>query len=147
MIEVSYFREQEKIRFLPKETQEIIQGILHILDIEYGADRNKYEDAGGYVVVVEKIEDFKEIMDKAYIDCSVVYPVDSICRMKDEQRKETISNIIKNTVNKVFVVSWTDNYDYSWLDEFGIDRIAVFDAEEGDVVYHNRVLSHINEYK
>lgn len=45
--------------------------------------------------------------------------------MKYEQRKEIISNIIKNTVNKVFVVSWTDSYDYSWLDEFGIDRIAV----------------------
>lgn len=78
---------------------------------------------------------------------SVVYPVDSICRMRDEQRKEIISNIICNTVNKVFVVSWTDSYDYSWLNEFGIDRTAIFDAEEEDSAYHNRVLNHINEYK
>lgn len=67
--------------------------------------------------------------------------------MKVEQRKEIISNIINNTANKVFVVSWTDSYDYSWLDEFGIDRIAVFDAEEEDSAYHNRVSNHINEYK
>lgn len=78
---------------------------------------------------------------------SVVYPVDSICRMKSEQRKEVISNIIRNTVNKVFVVSWTDSYDYSWLDEFGIDRIAIFDAEEEDQAYHGRVIDNINKFK
>lgn len=78
---------------------------------------------------------------------SVVYPVDSICRMKDEQRKEIINNVIKNTVNKVFLVSWTDMNDYTWLNELGIDRIAVFDAEEEDSAYHNRVVNHINQYK
>lgn len=78
---------------------------------------------------------------------SVVYPVDSICRMKSEQRKEVISNIIRNTVNKVFVVSWTDSYDYSWLDEFGIDRTVVFDAEEEDPAYHGRVIDTINRFK
>jgi len=66
--------------------------------------------------------------------------------MKSEQRKEIISKIIKNTVNKVFVVSWTDSYDYSWLDEFGIDRIAVFNAEE-EPIYHGRLIDNINRFK
>jgi hypothetical protein len=72
MIEISCFREQEKVIFMSKEVQETIQGILQILDTEYGADRDKYKDDGGYVIVVEKKEDFKEIKDKTYIDCNKV---------------------------------------------------------------------------
>lgn len=57
-IEVSYLREKEILKTIPQEVQETIEGILQILDSQYGDDRNKYEDAGSYVVVVEKIEDF-----------------------------------------------------------------------------------------
>ena len=78
---------------------------------------------------------------------SILYPVDSICRKNEEQRKEILDDLIKNTVNKVFIVSWTDLYDYSWLDEFGIDRKVVFDAEEEDPAYHGRVLDNINRVK
>ena len=78
---------------------------------------------------------------------SILYPVDSICRKKDEQRKEVLNDLIRNTVNKVFIVSWTDSYDYSWLDEFGIDRTVVFDAEEEDPAYHGRVIENINRFK
>ena len=38
-----------------------IKGILEILDLEYGVNRDKYTDDGGYAVVAERIEDFKEI--------------------------------------------------------------------------------------
>lgn len=58
--------------FIFKEVQETIQGILQILDTEYGADRNKYEDDGGYVLVVEEEKDFEEIKNKTYIDCTDV---------------------------------------------------------------------------
>lgn len=78
---------------------------------------------------------------------SILYPLDSICRKKDEQRKEILDDLIRNTVNKVFIVSWTDSYDYSWLDEFGIDRKVVFDAEEEDPAYHGRVIDNINRFK
>lgn len=72
MIEIAYSREKGILKNMPQEVQETIEGILQILDLEYGANRNNYEDDGGYVVVVEKIEDFKEIMDKTYIDCNEV---------------------------------------------------------------------------
>ena len=78
---------------------------------------------------------------------SILYPVDSICRKNDEQRKEILDDLIRNTVHKVFIVSWTDSYDYSWLDEFGIDRTVVFDAEEEDPAYHGRVIENINRFK
>lgn len=80
MIEITYLREMERVQALPIEVQEVIKGILEILDSEYGADRDKYADNGGYVVVVESIEDFKEIQKKTNIDVNdiIVEYVDKI---------------------------------------------------------------------
>lgn len=80
MIEITYLREMEMVQALPVEVQEVIRGTLEILDSEYGADRDKYADNGGYVVVVESIEDFKEIREKTNIDVNdvIVEYVDNI---------------------------------------------------------------------
>ena len=80
MIEITYLRQMEKVQALPIEVQEVIKGILEILDSEYGTDRDKYADNGGYVVVVESSEDFKEIQKKTNIDVNdiIVEFVDKI---------------------------------------------------------------------
>ena len=80
MIEITYLRQMEKVQALPIEVQEVIKGILEILDSEYGTDRDKYADNGGYVVVVESSEDFKEIQKKTNIDVNdiIVEYVDKI---------------------------------------------------------------------
>ena len=82
MIEITYLREMKKVQELPIEVQEVMKGILEILDSEYGAYRDKYADNGGYVVVVvvEGIEDFKEIQKKTNIDVNdiIVEYVDKI---------------------------------------------------------------------
>lgn len=80
MIEITYLREMERVQVLPIEVQEVIKGILEILDSEYGADRDKYADNGGYVVIVESIEDFKGIQKKTNIDINdvIVEYVDKI---------------------------------------------------------------------
>lgn len=72
MVEISYLREKEISKNMPQEVQKAIEGILEILDTEYGDDRNKYEDDGGYVVVIEKEEDLKQLKDRTYIDCDEV---------------------------------------------------------------------------
>jgi len=36
---------------MPQEVQQAIERILEILDTEYGVERNKYEDDGGYLVM------------------------------------------------------------------------------------------------
>jgi hypothetical protein len=72
MIEITYLREIEKVQEMPIEVQEVIKGILEILDSEYGADRDKYADDGGYVVVAESIEDFDKIQKKTNIDVNEV---------------------------------------------------------------------------
>jgi hypothetical protein len=74
MIEASYFHEKEKLESLPKEVQQVIQNILIVLDTEYGTDRNKYEDDGGYVLVLENPNDLREIQNTRHIDCNHVIP-------------------------------------------------------------------------
>lgn len=72
MIEVSYLQEKGKVKSLPQEVQEVVGSILEILDSEYGAERSKYEDDGGYIIVVEKEDDFRLIKEMTYIDCDDV---------------------------------------------------------------------------
>lgn len=80
MIELTHLKEISKADRLPKEVQENIEGILSILDEEYGADRDQYKDNGGYVIVVEDESDFEIIKKKAHIDVDnvVVEYVDKI---------------------------------------------------------------------
>lgn len=68
MIELTHLKEINKANKLPKEVQENIEGILLILDEEYGADRDQCKDNGGYVIVVEDESDFQIIKEKAHIN-------------------------------------------------------------------------------
>ena len=72
MIEVSYLREKQRLMNLPTEVRKVAEDILRVLDDEYGTSRSKYEYDGGYVVVIEREEDFKVLKDKTYIDCDEV---------------------------------------------------------------------------
>lgn len=81
----------------------------------------------------------------ARYNISILYPLDSVCRMKENRKKEIINDLLRKTVHKVFLVTWTDDFDYNGLDEFNIDRKVVFDAEEEDLAYHKRVLSFLED--
>lgn len=86
MVQLAYLKEMDKVKSMPQEVQEVIKGILEVLDEEYGADRDKYEDYGGDVLVVERKEDFEYIKDKTYIDCNdviVEYADKIICANRD----------------------------------------------------------------
>ena len=80
MIELTHLKEINKADKLPKEVQENIEGILSILDEEYGDNRDQYKDNGGYVIVVEDESDFQIIKEKAHIDVDdvIVEYVDEI---------------------------------------------------------------------
>lgn len=74
MIEISHFYEKERIRGYPREVKEVIKGIVQILDHEYGSERLKYEDNGGYIAILENEDDFYKMKYKAYIDCDDIIP-------------------------------------------------------------------------
>ncbi|MGY5218440.1 hypothetical protein [Clostridium butyricum] len=80
MIELTHLVEKHKVDKLPVEVQENIEGILTILDEEYGEDRDKYKDDGGYVIVVEDEADFQIVKEKTHIDVNdvIVEYVDKI---------------------------------------------------------------------
>lgn len=97
MIELTHLKEINKANKLPKEVQENIEGILLILDEEYGADRDQYKDNGGYVIVVEDESDFQIIKEKAHInvDDVIVEYVDKIER--NNEKVYTSSLILCNS--------------------------------------------------
>ncbi|WP_242396675.1 hypothetical protein [Clostridium butyricum] len=72
MIEIIYSNEKEILKIMPQEVQKTIKEISQVLDVEYGVNRDKYKDNGGYVIIIDKQEDFREIKEKAYIDCDSV---------------------------------------------------------------------------
>lgn len=74
MIEITHLKESDKIKEMPQELQEAILKIVTTLDLEYGANRNKYEDDGGYVIIIESKEDFEELKSKNDIDCNDIIP-------------------------------------------------------------------------
>lgn len=80
MIELIHLKERSKADKLPKEVQENIEGILTILDEEYGENRDQYKDDGGYVIVIEDELDFQIVQQKTHIDVDdvIVEYVDKI---------------------------------------------------------------------
>ncbi|HBW14524.1 MAG TPA: hypothetical protein DEF30_11965 [Proteiniclasticum sp.] len=61
MIKLGHSRDIEAVHHLPSEVVEEILENLKILDEEYGEDRNISEDLGGYVVVITKDSDLKDL--------------------------------------------------------------------------------------
>lgn len=81
------------------------------------------------------ITSWKNTLGRA--DYGIIYPIDSVC--KENSKKRIIDDVRNRVEKKLFLVSWTDNYDYSWLDDF-VDRRVVYDVEEEDPEYHRRML-------
>ena len=62
MIKKVYLKKQlEELSDYPVEVIKSISEIIEILNENYGENRNVDKDLGGYVLVVENIEDIKEI--------------------------------------------------------------------------------------
>ncbi len=77
-------------------------------------------------------------------DFALFYPIDSIARRGVDDIKSIDNMFINKEITKIFLISWTDfNYDYSIFSKY-VDKEAIYDAEEEDLEYHNRVIEIIN---
>lgn len=76
-------------------------------------------------------------------DFAILYPIDALCRSMKKEAIEDLYNDKK--ISKIFLCSWTDHphYDFSKFSEFYSKRV-IFDAEEEEPDYHQRVLKNIN---
>lgn len=71
---------------------------------------------------------------------AIVYPIDAITRKSTDLK--CIEDLFNNKdIDKIFLVSWTDHNhdDVAIYDKF-IDSKTIYDVEEEDIHYHNRVL-------
>lgn len=76
-------------------------------------------------------------------DFAILYPLDSAMR---GDINTVIEDLINNKVaGKLFLISWTDNksYDYTTISKY-FDRHVIYDAEEEEPAYHQRMLDIIN---
>lgn len=72
------------------------------------------------------------------IDYVIAYPLDSISGCSN--REEIIENLLQTKgLKKLFLVSWVDVQDNTWLENI-IDRKVVFDCEEEKPGQHKRIL-------
>lgn len=76
-------------------------------------------------------------------DFAILYPLDSVMRGNINEVLEDLTMI--KDIGKLFLVSWTDNksYNYETISKY-YDRHVIYDAEEENPGYHQRVIDNIN---
>lgn len=79
------------------------------------------------------------------LDFALVYPMDVFRKSKEFLKEEFLDDLFRfKNIKKIFLVTFTDvQDDYSWLNEY-VDRTIIFDAEDEDPDYHQRVLNFKN---
>lgn len=68
MIKLLHVSDISKISYLEEEVQTYALEALTILDEEYGTDRNPITDLGGYVVILENLDDIQELEELHNMD-------------------------------------------------------------------------------
>lgn len=75
-------------------------------------------------------------------DFAILYPIDSAMKGNINDILEDLTEY--KDIGKLFLVSWTDNknYDYASISKY-YNRHVIYDAEEEDPAYHQRVIDMI----
>lgn len=97
--------------------------------------------SGGYRLHVDTINPASWGSSPREVDVAIVYPIDSL---KWNEAEACVQNLLGKNARKIFLVSWTDNKDYSWADQFKPVKV-IYDAEEEDPEYHKRMLEYLSD--
>ena len=93
----------------------------------------------GYTLHIDTINPRSWRSSQHDIDVAVVYPLDSLGY---DDGDDCVQDLISRHATKIFLVSWTDNVDFGWTDQFNPVHV-IYDAEEERPEYHRRVLESI----
>lgn len=99
--------------------------------------------AGGHRLYVDTINERTWRSSPRDIDVAIVYPIDSLGFGDGEA---CVEDLIRRGARKVLLVSWTDNADHSWVEQFDPVR-ARYDAAEERPGYHERVKAVEEEHR
>lgn len=91
---------------------------------------------GDYTLYVDTINSRSWRSSPSDIDVAMVYPVDSL---DYDNGDDCVRDLMRRNAKKIFLISWTDNVDFSWIEQFNL-MYVVFDAEEEKPDYHKRMI-------
>ena len=91
---------------------------------------------GRYTLCVDTINPMSWHSSPYNIDVAMVYPIDSL---EYDAGDDCVQDLIRRKARKIFLVSWTDDKDFSWTDQFNPVHV-IFDAEEENPEYHKRMM-------
>jgi len=91
---------------------------------------------GGYTLYVDTINPRSWRSSPINVDVAIVYPVDSL---NYDEGDDCVQDLMRRGAKKIFLISWTDNVDFGWIEQFNPVHV-VFDAEEEKPDYHKRVI-------
>lgn len=95
---------------------------------------------GGHKLWVDTINPKSWDATPTELDVVIVYPVDSL---NEKNGPGCVQDLINRNSKKIILVSWTDNKDFNWIDQFSPVK-AIFDAEEERPEYHQDMIKVIN---
>ena len=95
---------------------------------------------GGYTLFADTINPTTWRSSPRSIDVAIVYPLDSL---KFDAGGKCVQDLVHRRAKKIFIISWTDNKDFSWTDYFNPVHV-IYDAEEEDPEYHKRMVRHFS---
>ncbi|MDW8781987.1 hypothetical protein [Bacillus cereus] len=88
----------------------------------------KKYSAGNLGVFVDSINERSWNKTPQDFDYAILYPIDAI--NKDTNKKKVIEDLFNyRNIKKIFLVSWVDDRDFGWLNDY-IDKHIIFDVEE-----------------
>lgn len=90
----------------------------------------------GYTLYVDTINPKSWHSSPRNIDVAMVYPIDSLGY---DAGDDCVQDLMNRKAKKIFLVSWIDDKDFSWTNQFSPVHV-IFDAEEENPEYHKRML-------
>lgn len=94
-----------------------------------------YRIRGGYTLFVDSINRRTWNSSPQDIDVGIIYPIDSL---NFNNGDDCVQDLIDRNAKKIILITWTDNKDFSWVNQYNPCHV-VYDAEEENPEYHQRV--------
>lgn len=97
--------------------------------------------SGGYNLHVDTINQMSWNSSPSDIDIAIVYPVGSLGESKGD---DCVQDLIRRNAKKIVLVSYIDNKDISWVEQFNPVKVT-YDSEEDDPNQHARIKEIVSE--
>lgn len=96
---------------------------------------------GGYNLYVDTINSKSWGSTPRNLDVAVVYPLDAL---NEDNGDDCVQDLIRRNTRKILLISWTDNKDFFWVEQFDPRHVS-YDAEEERPDYHKEMLKLVSE--